>query len=81
MDHYDNATKTLTPNCVKHIDVEAEGLDRSAVVFTWQVGSETLDLKLRNYDITVIVYPKMSFLGVPKLQTSFTDYFLPYSHM
>lgn len=38
VDQYDNVTKTLTPTCVNDMTVKAEGLDQSAVTFTWQVG-------------------------------------------
>lgn len=41
VDQYDNATKTLTSKCVNLMRVEAEGLDKSAITFTWQVGKET----------------------------------------
>ncbi|XP_073343954.1 structural maintenance of chromosomes flexible hinge domain-containing protein 1 [Pagrus major] len=36
VDQYDNITKTLTSTCVKHMCVEAEGLDKSAITFMWQ---------------------------------------------
>ncbi|XP_074477552.1 structural maintenance of chromosomes flexible hinge domain-containing protein 1 [Sebastes fasciatus] len=36
VDKYDNATKTLTPTCEKDMIVEAEGLDKSTIVFRWQ---------------------------------------------
>uniref|UniRef100_A0A3P8UIT9 Structural maintenance of chromosomes flexible hinge domain containing 1 n=1 Tax=Cynoglossus semilaevis TaxID=244447 RepID=A0A3P8UIT9_CYNSE len=35
VDQYENPTKTLSPSCVTHMTVEAEGLDSSAVSFTW----------------------------------------------
>lgn len=37
MDRYDNLTKALTSECVNHMSVEAEGLNQSAIDFTWQV--------------------------------------------
>ncbi|KAL4001171.1 hypothetical protein ACER0C_006470 [Sarotherodon galilaeus] len=39
VDQFDNLTKTLTPTCVNHIKVEAEGLDKSAITFKWQESS------------------------------------------
>ncbi|XP_019127178.2 structural maintenance of chromosomes flexible hinge domain-containing protein 1 isoform X1 [Larimichthys crocea] len=36
VDQYDNVTKSLTPSCVNHMSVKADGLDTSAVAFTWQ---------------------------------------------
>ena len=42
VDQYDNVTKALTSTCVKHLSVEAEGLDKSAITFTWQVKKEKL---------------------------------------
>ncbi|XP_063339511.1 structural maintenance of chromosomes flexible hinge domain-containing protein 1 isoform X2 [Pelmatolapia mariae] len=39
VDQFDNLTKTLTPTCVNHIKVEAEGLDKSAITFKWQDSS------------------------------------------
>lgn len=42
VDQYDNVTKALTSTCVKHLSVEAEGLDKSAVTFMWQVKKEKL---------------------------------------
>ncbi|XP_019218618.1 structural maintenance of chromosomes flexible hinge domain-containing protein 1 isoform X2 [Oreochromis niloticus] len=39
VDQFDNLTKTLTPSCVNHIKVEAEGLDKSAITFKWQESS------------------------------------------
>uniref|UniRef100_A0AAX7VQI9 SMC hinge domain-containing protein n=1 Tax=Astatotilapia calliptera TaxID=8154 RepID=A0AAX7VQI9_ASTCA len=39
VDQYDNLTKTLTPTCLNHIKVEAEGLDKSAITFKWQDSS------------------------------------------
>ncbi|XP_068604361.1 structural maintenance of chromosomes flexible hinge domain-containing protein 1 [Brachionichthys hirsutus] len=36
IDEYGNETKTLNPACVNHMEVEAEGLDKSAVAFIWQ---------------------------------------------
>uniref|UniRef100_A0A671UZU4 Structural maintenance of chromosomes flexible hinge domain containing 1 n=1 Tax=Sparus aurata TaxID=8175 RepID=A0A671UZU4_SPAAU len=39
VDQYDNVTKALTSTCVKHLSVEAEGLDKSAVTFMWQESS------------------------------------------
>nr|CBN82077.1 Structural maintenance of chromosomes flexible hinge domain-containing protein 1 [Dicentrarchus labrax] len=38
VDQYDNVTKTLTPACVNHMSVDADGLVKSAV-FTWQKSS------------------------------------------
>ncbi|KAF0024928.1 hypothetical protein F2P81_021809 [Scophthalmus maximus] len=40
VDQHDNATKTLTSNCVNHMTVKAEGLDKSAVSFIWQVKND-----------------------------------------
>ncbi|XP_031148737.1 structural maintenance of chromosomes flexible hinge domain-containing protein 1 isoform X3 [Sander lucioperca] len=42
VDQYDNATKTLTSTCKNHMTVEAEGLDKSAVVFRWQASSSSV---------------------------------------
>ncbi|XP_078137302.1 structural maintenance of chromosomes flexible hinge domain-containing protein 1 isoform X2 [Sander vitreus] len=42
VDQYDNATKTLTSTCKNHMTVEAEGLDKSAVVFRWQESSSSV---------------------------------------
>ncbi|XP_028424672.1 structural maintenance of chromosomes flexible hinge domain-containing protein 1 isoform X1 [Perca flavescens] len=42
VDQYDNATKTLTSTCKNHMAVEAEGLDKSAVVFRWQGSSSSV---------------------------------------
>ncbi|XP_035765527.1 structural maintenance of chromosomes flexible hinge domain-containing protein 1 isoform X2 [Neolamprologus brichardi] len=39
VDQFDNLTKTLTPTCLNHIKVEAEGLDKSAITFKWQESS------------------------------------------
>ncbi|XP_070783878.1 structural maintenance of chromosomes flexible hinge domain-containing protein 1 [Enoplosus armatus] len=39
VDQYDNVTKTLTSSCVNDMAVEAEGLDKSAIVYTWQGSS------------------------------------------
>ncbi|XP_013767805.1 structural maintenance of chromosomes flexible hinge domain-containing protein 1 isoform X2 [Pundamilia nyererei] len=39
VDQFDNLTKTLTPTCLNHIKVEAEGLDKSAITFKWQDSS------------------------------------------
>ncbi|XP_036934923.1 structural maintenance of chromosomes flexible hinge domain-containing protein 1 isoform X2 [Acanthopagrus latus] len=39
VDQYDNVTKTLTSTCVKHMSVEAEDLDKSAITFMWQESS------------------------------------------
>lgn len=36
-DQYGNSTKTLTPNVVNHITVNAVGLDKSSVTLNWQV--------------------------------------------
>ncbi|XP_039983129.1 structural maintenance of chromosomes flexible hinge domain-containing protein 1 isoform X2 [Xiphias gladius] len=44
LDQYDNATKTLTSNCVKHMTVEAEGLDKSAVAFIWQESNSSVEV-------------------------------------
>lgn len=38
VDQYGNPTKTLTSTCKNHMTVEAEDLDKSSIVFTWQVG-------------------------------------------
>ncbi|KAM7369792.1 hypothetical protein PAMP_011083 [Pampus punctatissimus] len=42
VDQYDNVTKTLNSTCVKNITVEAEGLDKSALTFTWQESSSSV---------------------------------------
>lgn len=42
VDQYENPTKTLSPSCVTHMTVEAEGLDSSAVSFTWLVRVEVI---------------------------------------
>uniref|UniRef100_UPI003AAAAD97 structural maintenance of chromosomes flexible hinge domain-containing protein 1 n=1 Tax=Centroberyx gerrardi TaxID=166262 RepID=UPI003AAAAD97 len=42
MDQYGNVTKTLTSACVDHTTVEAEGLDKSTVAFTWQESSHSV---------------------------------------
>uniref|UniRef100_A0AAX7SZR8 SMC hinge domain-containing protein n=1 Tax=Astatotilapia calliptera TaxID=8154 RepID=A0AAX7SZR8_ASTCA len=47
VDQYDNLTKTLTPTCLNHIKVEAEGLDKSAITFKWQVGPEPCAFKTK----------------------------------
>lgn len=47
VDQFDNLTKTLTPSCVNHIKVEAEGLDKSAITFKWQVGPEPCAFKTK----------------------------------
>uniref|UniRef100_A0A673BK14 Structural maintenance of chromosomes flexible hinge domain containing 1 n=1 Tax=Sphaeramia orbicularis TaxID=375764 RepID=A0A673BK14_9TELE len=39
VDQYENVTKTLTSTCVNCITVEAEGLNKSALVLTWQESS------------------------------------------
>ncbi|KAM7390298.1 hypothetical protein PAMA_008462 [Pampus argenteus] len=39
VDQYDNVTKTLNSTCIKNITVDAEGLDMSALAFTWQESS------------------------------------------
>lgn len=39
VDQHDNVTKTLTPSCVSEIKAEAEGLDKAALVFTFQESS------------------------------------------
>uniref|UniRef100_A0A8C4HS78 Structural maintenance of chromosomes flexible hinge domain containing 1 n=1 Tax=Dicentrarchus labrax TaxID=13489 RepID=A0A8C4HS78_DICLA len=41
VDQYDNVTKTLTPACVNHMSVDADGLVKSAV-FTWQKSSDSV---------------------------------------
>ncbi|XP_044195403.1 structural maintenance of chromosomes flexible hinge domain-containing protein 1 isoform X1 [Thunnus albacares] len=45
VDQYDNVTKTLTSSCVNHITVDAEGLDKSALAFTWQGSSSSVVVK------------------------------------
>nr|XP_046226933.1 structural maintenance of chromosomes flexible hinge domain-containing protein 1 isoform X2 [Scatophagus argus] len=42
VDQYDNVTKVLTSTCVNHMSVEAEGVDNSAVSFTWQESSRSV---------------------------------------
>lgn len=42
VDQYDNVTNSLTSTCVKHISVDAEGLDRSAISFKWQASSSSV---------------------------------------
>ncbi|KAK9527625.1 hypothetical protein VZT92_014171 [Zoarces viviparus] len=42
VDRFDNVTKTLTPTCEKHMTVEAEGLDKSAIAFVWQGSSSSV---------------------------------------
>ncbi|XP_041817440.1 structural maintenance of chromosomes flexible hinge domain-containing protein 1 [Chelmon rostratus] len=42
VDQYDNVTNALTSTSVNHISVEAEGLDKSAMAFTWQESSSSL---------------------------------------
>ncbi|XP_034718465.1 structural maintenance of chromosomes flexible hinge domain-containing protein 1 isoform X1 [Etheostoma cragini] len=42
VDQYDNATKTLTSTCKNDVTVEAEGLDKSSVVFKWQENSSSI---------------------------------------
>ncbi|XP_042366251.1 structural maintenance of chromosomes flexible hinge domain-containing protein 1 [Plectropomus leopardus] len=42
MDQYDNVTKMLTPTCMNHMTVEAEGLDKSSIVFKWQDFSKSV---------------------------------------
>ncbi|CAK6970217.1 structural maintenance of chromosomes flexible hinge domain-containing protein 1 isoform X2 [Scomber scombrus] len=44
VDQYDNVTKTLTSACVKLFSVEAEGLDKSALIFTWKGSSGSVVL-------------------------------------
>ncbi|CAN9506377.1 unnamed protein product [Ophioblennius macclurei] len=39
VDKYDNATKSLTQTCCRQMNVKAEGLDESALTFTWQESS------------------------------------------
>ncbi|XP_051796327.1 structural maintenance of chromosomes flexible hinge domain-containing protein 1 isoform X2 [Acanthochromis polyacanthus] len=42
VDQYDNVTKTLSPTCVRDMSVEAKGLDKSSIVFTWQQWSSSV---------------------------------------
>ncbi|XP_051796330.1 structural maintenance of chromosomes flexible hinge domain-containing protein 1-like [Acanthochromis polyacanthus] len=42
VDQYDNVTKTLSPTCVRDMSVEAEGLDKSSIIFTWQECSSSV---------------------------------------
>ncbi|XP_035469075.2 structural maintenance of chromosomes flexible hinge domain-containing protein 1 isoform X1 [Scophthalmus maximus] len=44
VDQHDNATKTLTSNCVNHMTVKAEGLDKSAVSFIWQESNRSVEV-------------------------------------
>ncbi|XP_016887279.1 structural maintenance of chromosomes flexible hinge domain-containing protein 1 isoform X2 [Cynoglossus semilaevis] len=44
VDQYENPTKTLSPSCVTHMTVEAEGLDSSAVSFTWLEDSKSVQV-------------------------------------
>ncbi|XP_029313476.1 structural maintenance of chromosomes flexible hinge domain-containing protein 1 [Cottoperca gobio] len=39
LDQYDNVTKALTSTSQNHMTVEADGLDKSAITFTWQESS------------------------------------------
>lgn len=48
VDQHDNVTKTLTPSCVSEIKAEAEGLDKAALVFTFQVKTHILEISLNN---------------------------------
>lgn len=43
MDQYDNVIKTLASTCVDDIAVKAEGLDKSAISFLWQVRTKKLE--------------------------------------
>ncbi|XP_070409212.1 structural maintenance of chromosomes flexible hinge domain-containing protein 1 isoform X2 [Nothobranchius furzeri] len=42
VDQYDNITKKFTPTCTENITVEAEGLDKSNINFTWQESSSSV---------------------------------------
>ncbi|XP_033494631.2 structural maintenance of chromosomes flexible hinge domain-containing protein 1 [Epinephelus lanceolatus] len=42
VDQYGNPTKTLTSTCKNHMTVEAEDLDKSSIVFTWQESSKSV---------------------------------------
>ncbi|XP_060920639.1 structural maintenance of chromosomes flexible hinge domain-containing protein 1 [Labrus mixtus] len=42
LDQYDNVTPTLTPTCVDHMKVEAEGLDQSAINFVFEESSSSV---------------------------------------
>ncbi|XP_065805083.1 structural maintenance of chromosomes flexible hinge domain-containing protein 1 [Labrus bergylta] len=42
LDQYDNVTPTLTPICVDHMKVEAEGLDQSAINFVFKESSSSV---------------------------------------
>ncbi|KAM3593729.1 uncharacterized protein V6R79_020255 [Siganus canaliculatus] len=42
VDQYGNLTKTLTSTCVNHMCVEAEGLDKSAIRFTWEESNKSV---------------------------------------
>ncbi|XP_028288424.1 structural maintenance of chromosomes flexible hinge domain-containing protein 1 [Parambassis ranga] len=44
VDRHDNATKTLKAACVRHMTVGADGLDKSAIAFTWQESSSSVVL-------------------------------------
>ncbi|XP_034562664.1 structural maintenance of chromosomes flexible hinge domain-containing protein 1 isoform X2 [Notolabrus celidotus] len=44
VDQYNNPTAALNPTCVKDMTVEAEGLDKSALEFTWQEDSSTVSV-------------------------------------
>lgn len=46
VDQYDNETKT--PVCVDHLTVDAEGLDKSAIKFIWQVRTNLKMTKVNN---------------------------------
>lgn len=70
VDQYDNVTKTLTSTCVKHMSVEAEDLDKSAITFMWQVRKEKLQffvkprfkMQLVTYAIFILAQLSLNFM-------------------
>ncbi|KAM4533863.1 structural maintenance of chromosomes flexible hinge domain-containing protein 1 [Odontesthes bonariensis] len=44
VDQFDNVTQKLTPACVDHITLKAEGLDKSAIQYTWQPSSRSVEV-------------------------------------
>ncbi|XP_054478573.1 structural maintenance of chromosomes flexible hinge domain-containing protein 1 [Anoplopoma fimbria] len=42
VDQYDNVSKTLASTCMNHMTVDAEGLDKSAIAFSWQESSSSV---------------------------------------
>uniref|UniRef100_A0AAX7UGJ2 SMC hinge domain-containing protein n=1 Tax=Astatotilapia calliptera TaxID=8154 RepID=A0AAX7UGJ2_ASTCA len=63
VDQYDNLTKTLTPTCLNHIKVEAEGLDKSAITFKCSCAAMVTGIRFQS-----------GSLGPRELSFSYSDF-------